>query len=156
MNLKELYKTSPTEQEIVDNVLTALATQRWDRSLEEDESGVVGCAYRGCNGLQCAVGHLMPDEVYRKAYEGQGVFDLPAKIEEESFGMTETEHEFTMFIQTNSRLLTSLQKFHDNYCSSDAAGVTPGLEHLQRRLDKWLGKEKVKVHSKEWYETKAP
>jgi hypothetical protein len=33
----------------------------------------ITCAYRGQDGLKCAVGVLIPDEIYDKAYEGLDV-----------------------------------------------------------------------------------
>lgn len=34
------------------------------------------CLYRGPNGLKCAAGCLIPDELYTKSLEGNNVYDL--------------------------------------------------------------------------------
>lgn len=54
-----------TEQEIFDKVAEHLQKQG-HRALNED--GV--CVYRGKNGTKCAVGALIPDELYDSKIEG--------------------------------------------------------------------------------------
>lgn len=56
-----------TNQEIFDKVATHLLSQGKRSAL-----GGVGCAYRGDGGLQCAIGCLIPDELYRYELEGWG------------------------------------------------------------------------------------
>ena len=54
-----------TDQEIFDRVATHLLSQG-RRSMGANDS----CASRGHDGLQCAVGCLIPDELYRYELEG--------------------------------------------------------------------------------------
>lgn len=56
-------------QEIYDKVARHLLTQRAPSLSEEAE----GCAYRGDNGLMCAVGCLISDNHYSKDLEGHTV-----------------------------------------------------------------------------------
>lgn len=57
-----------TKQQIFDIVVEHLRKQR-ETSLSENGS----CAYRGTNGLKCAVGCLIPDKKYDKNIEGADV-----------------------------------------------------------------------------------
>lgn len=55
-------------QEVFDKVVTHLRTQ--NRPSFEDHEG---CMYRGPGGTMCAVGCLIPDNVYDAAMEREGV-----------------------------------------------------------------------------------
>ncbi|MGQ7794435.1 hypothetical protein ACUN0C_18675 [Faunimonas sp. B44] len=39
-----------------------------------------GCVYRGPEGTKCAVGCLIPDELYSPKLEGRSVFSLPQRV----------------------------------------------------------------------------
>ena len=62
-----------TDQEVFDKVV-AHARQQGCKSLMENvlnpEEGPI-CAYRGENNTKCFAGILIPDEDYRKSYEGK-------------------------------------------------------------------------------------
>lgn len=64
-----------TLQETFDFVANHLLRQGCRSMLEEDlESGVmITCAYRGSEGRMCAVGCLIPDDLYTIDMEGSGV-----------------------------------------------------------------------------------
>lgn len=62
-----------TEQEIFDTVLAHLREQG---EASADSSGV--CQYRGPDGTSCAVGCLIPDEMYHPVIEGLGAGDIMA------------------------------------------------------------------------------
>lgn len=65
-------------QDIFNRVYLGLKSQGFERSMVEDEvasDGVV-CAYRGAEGRKCAVGHLIPDELYTELVEGHPVYVL--------------------------------------------------------------------------------
>lgn len=53
-----------TKQQVFDKVVTHLLAQG------EASTAGRGCAYRGRNGLMCAVGCLIPDEMYNSEMEG--------------------------------------------------------------------------------------
>lgn len=61
------------KQEVFDKVATHLLTQMEKSSI--DEYGGL-CAYRGDRGTKCAIGCLIPDELYRLAFEGTTVDGL--------------------------------------------------------------------------------
>jgi len=64
------------KQEIFDKVATHLLTQM-------EKSGHIvtsSCLYRSPNGLKCAIGCLIPDELYDPEFEGKTVIDLPIDL----------------------------------------------------------------------------
>lgn len=63
----------------------------------------LSCAYRGADGLKCAVGALIPDELYEPRFEGIGVGTL--KWKEPTF----REH----FAGVSVWVLNELQHVHD-------------------------------------------
>ena len=56
-----------TNQEVFDKVATHLLTQN-RKSINEEETGNA-CKYRGPNGLKCAAGILIPDDIYNSSME---------------------------------------------------------------------------------------
>lgn len=50
-----------SKQEIFNQAYLGLKAQGFKRSMQEGESELY-CAYRGENGMKCAVGHLLTDE----------------------------------------------------------------------------------------------
>ena len=95
-----------TEQETFDIVVTNLRNQGC-QSLDDE----FNCAYRGENGLKCAVGWLIPDDVYSEDMEG---FSLSWDINDEV-----NDNEIVAHVLEkqghNISLASSLQKVHDNY-----------------------------------------
>lgn len=64
------------------------------------------CLYRGPDGTSCAVGCLIPDELYDPSMEGQGVGSL----------IYDAEHPKTVQRLLGPRLLLEeLQNLHDEY-----------------------------------------
>lgn len=64
-----MYKTN---QEVFDAVWNGLASQGFQRSIGYEGT----CLYRGPDGLKCAVGHLIPDNLYDTDLEGKTVSQL--------------------------------------------------------------------------------
>jgi hypothetical protein len=94
--------TTMTHQELFDTVATHLFTQG-EQSLCESGSVDATCAYRGDNGLTCAVGCILPDDIYTNDMEGEGVqSDLVSAAIAEAYGAEAVP------------LLTCLQHCHDN------------------------------------------
>lgn len=89
-----------TNQEIFDTVKTHLLTQMEKSIAAITEHNNDICAYRGLNGLKCAIGCLIPDELYSRKLEGKAVACLPTKI--------------IQSIGRNVELLTQLQELHDH------------------------------------------
>lgn len=86
------------KQEIFTKVKNHLLTQM-ERSTKDHT-----CKYRGPNGLMCAVGCLIPDELYDPEMEGIGLFRLMEDFPEVYGRLNGKE---------NSVLLNSLQTIHD-------------------------------------------
>jgi hypothetical protein len=64
-----------TEQEVFDHVVRGLASQGFERSMDQD---LQRCQYRGMDGAKCAGGWVMTDDEYRPEYDigKQGWDDL--------------------------------------------------------------------------------
>lgn len=63
------------------------------------------CRYRGLGGRKCAVGHLIPDHIYRKSMEGKSYRLLREKY---------LELDLVPAIDTLHTLLPALQSAHDS------------------------------------------
>jgi len=87
-------------QEIFDKVATHLLKQ--GRRSTQPESGEM-CAYRGADGTKCAVGVLIPDELYNDMMEGRTIVGL---LDSEQYNLPE-------WMSKNEGLLGSLQSVHD-------------------------------------------
>ena len=64
-------------QETFTTVATHLLTQRRRSIARLAGQAIPSCAYRGEEGLRCAVGCLIPDEEYRPEFEGCKLFSIP-------------------------------------------------------------------------------
>ncbi len=79
------------------------------------------CLYRGEDGLQCAVGCLIPDDVYSEMMEGAGTIttlmglrDAPSWDEEyDSYPLVYPELA-NLFADVDLQLLHDMQAIHDN------------------------------------------
>ena len=91
-----------TPQEIFDTVAKHLFTQGC-RSAELDEDPHSACLYRGPEGRMCAVGVLIPDELYNTDMEFQNAVYLIGKV----------GSPFPEWMKANENLLHSLQISHD-------------------------------------------
>ena len=65
-------------QAVVDKVLKHL----WDQGKCSYQPYIGACAYRGEDGTKCAIGILIPDEIYLPEMEGKGFSTLCSKFEE--------------------------------------------------------------------------
>ena len=67
------------KQEMFTKVWRGLQAQGWQKSEgpnERNRDNGVGCLYRGPNGMKCAAGHLIPDEMYYPEMEGEHILFL--------------------------------------------------------------------------------
>lgn len=87
-----------TPQEIFDTVATHLFTQG-KRAMDPNTDR---CAYRTPDGKKCAIGCLIPDELYDQGMEGYSVSCL-----------VDAKFLLPSFFNRNLRLLSSLQSVHD-------------------------------------------
>ena len=60
--------TNLTAQEAFNTVAAHLLSQG-EKSVVVEEDGKIFCAYRGSRGRKCAIGVLIPDEVYKPVFE---------------------------------------------------------------------------------------
>jgi hypothetical protein len=105
-------------QEVFDTVARHLLTQQV-RSVGEDRDG---CRYRGHNGRKCAIGALIPDELYLPEMEGkyahqltdhyQPLAELLAGVDTELLGMLQSIHDVTPVDQWSRELIRTATKFH--------------------------------------------
>ena len=86
----------------------------------------LGCKYRGPNGLQCAVGCLIPDEVYKNSFEGVAVLGLYKTLCS------------TIFKNVDIGLLTQMQEVHDCFAPSQWENQ---FERVARRFHLTLPKK---------------
>lgn len=96
-----------SNQEVFDKVAIHLLTQGQKSAiLSKEEGGLDSCLYHSADGLKCAVGCLIPDNLYIEDMEGRLIQDLfvqfPSIMEE--IGLDK---------ETHLGLLTSLQNIHD-------------------------------------------
>ena len=106
-----------TEQEIFDRVVHHLAKQRV--LAHEDGS----CKYRDKHGNMCAVGCLIPDDLYRDEMEGDSVRDLANRPEMEKF-----------FSGMRLDLLIDLQFCHDCNGAGMLGRKHPPLPQWEKEL----------------------
>lgn len=109
-----------------DKVWNHFVVEKNPPSVEEDD---ITCLYRGPNGSRCAVGVLLPDEVYQPTLEGVSLKDLDPNVCVAS--------EFAAWIRSHGlTFLGQLQQAHDQAVLSQMAHnmaghsvLTPGRFH---------------------------
>lgn len=66
-----------TQQEMFDTIIPALLKQGGPSlGPEAADPESIGCMYRGDDGRKCAVGVLIPDELYTPSMEGRSAEDM--------------------------------------------------------------------------------
>lgn len=91
--------------------------------LEQNERSVNvqgNCMYRGPNGLKCAIGHLIPDELYSPEMEGmsarmviEGVLEIPLTKEQGNlFNALQRSHDFAKNADFNESFNCNLRKYN--------------------------------------------
>lgn len=103
-----------TRQEAFDRAARGLAGQGFEKSLSVSGDK---CLYRGAGGLKCAIGHLIPDELYDPKMDASVADRVPFGTIIEICGLHASDVEFA----------ADLQSAHDD------AGDTGGLS-MQRGL----------------------
>ena len=108
----------PSAQEVFDIVVNHLVTQR--RPAYND---IRNCVYRAPDGLRCAVGVLIPDDLYDPEFEGVGVDSLIRELFNEDLADW----------RDHRKLLLALQHVHDK-CLTISRRGTFNITDLRRRL----------------------
>lgn len=94
-------------QALFNHVATHLLTQKKkSKSLQKDSCGreIYACAYHGEGGLSCAVGCLIPDDLYTPSMEGKLYNFLPEVF---------LEYMDEKYGANNNILIARLQNVHD-------------------------------------------
>lgn len=135
------YKNA-TRQSIFDTVAKHLLTQKCKSQIPNGSM----CSYRGDKGRMCAVGALIPDEIYKPEFESNGVHRL---IDKHSHNMPE---DFAKFLSQNENLLEELQSIHDLWQPDDneelhysIAYIKNGLKNIAARFGGIEYKEELYV-----------
>jgi hypothetical protein len=119
-----------TDQEIFDKV--ALHLLEYGRLGIRSEDGS-GCVYKTDTGLSCAVGCLIPDDLYDPLVEGMSIshFDDMINIGGETGAILEkiSEH-LGLKDAKRSKLLRGLQQIHDVYLTFDEPNNRIISKHL--------------------------
>jgi len=71
-----------SRQEIFDKAVSGLASQGFVRSRQSTDEQIINpkCLYRGPNNTKCAVGHLIPDDVFKDQFNTYDVRSLPSDV----------------------------------------------------------------------------
>jgi hypothetical protein len=102
-----------TPQEIFDTVAKHLFTQGKPAKQmmplsEDDDEEDYQCRYRAADGGKCAVGVLLPDELYVESMEGQSLSGLITNAHKRGWP------ELPSWMEENASLLMDLQGAHDS------------------------------------------
>jgi hypothetical protein len=109
-----------TEQEIFDTVALHLIKQG-KQSIDADDN----CLYRGPEGLKCAIGCLIPDELYLSKMECHGVSHLFVN------------YVSLNFLQPFDALLNDLQRAHDREPLEDQTWIDTVVLRLRKIAEKY-------------------
>ncbi len=94
-----------TSQEIFDTVLSHLRVQG-----PCTLNGMIACRYRGSNGARCAIGALIPDDLYLPSMERMLITGLIRFME----SLGERYSSLCKTFKEHEKLITRLQLIHDN------------------------------------------
>lgn len=116
-----------TKQELFDKVATHLLKQRRVSRLTNSGS----CAYRGVEGTSCAIGCLIPDELYEKNMEGSSIRIL----------MMHRPDIQELIGKGNVELASRLQRIHDSVSiyRTDSAAILVSWASQLREVAHNLG-----------------
>jgi hypothetical protein len=108
-----------THEEIFDTVARHLLAQK-KRSMGPNGQNQK-CLYRGPDGLKCAIGCLIPDELYHKCFEGESIGRILNDDSSQVFPLSRKELR-SMFAGVSTSFLNDLQELHD-YVPSDSWSI---------------------------------
>ena len=121
-----------TEQEIFDTVLTHLREQ--GKAAATDDGG---CRYRGPDGTACAVGCLIPDELYDPVIEGLSVSQIiraAVYLHDQAQARAPLTRITNHIGAEHLQLLQELQDAHDVYLSDS------GMAAWEERMH-WIARD---------------
>lgn len=127
-----------TGQEAFDRVWQWFVVDKNNPSIDP---GTRMCVYRGPDGTRCALGVLLPDDLYSPHLEGLNARTMFSGFflnEDESDTIAVAVKPVTAWLNTeladNDRLVVALQKAHD-MAANNGLSPTPPLEVFHRELE---------------------
>lgn len=99
-----------TKQELFDIIVAHLRKQGRKSIANNAKTIETTCLYRGPDGTKCAIGCLIPDELYKPIMETKSMAYIVCYIE---------NAELANELATHQCILSPLQKIHDNQQVSD-------------------------------------
>jgi len=97
-------KPYENDQQVVELVAYHLGFQN-EKSIGFNDYKIEVCLYRGPDRLKCAIGALIPDEIYNRNFNSKTF----SRVLYENIKINK------LFINISEELLTSLQIIHDTY-----------------------------------------
>ena len=113
-----------SKQEIFNKVMTHLFTQGKPAKTRKGD-----CRYRTKNGLKCAAGVLIPDEMYRTTMEEKCIYDVCKYYSDVHRHLGEE----------NIGLIASLQDLHDGLYGNDVWWTTNNMRKAAREIAEMFG-----------------
>lgn len=93
----------------------------------------IGCAYRALDGSKCAVGLLMPDDVYDPSIEGAGVYGLyNGNVGVRRVNISQEMRRWLS--RHDKELLAAMQSAHDSAADLQYGGFRRRLELRLRSI----------------------
>lgn len=114
-----------TNQEAFNIAVAGLAAQGFKRSMTARGDM---CAYRGagaCDGMKCALGHLIPNELYSFKLEGRAVYE---------FGNHDDINHLLSVLGLEAKFVAALQRAHDNGHASVGGKAVDAPETMKAML----------------------
>ncbi|MGF6978989.1 hypothetical protein QFZ94_007504 [Paraburkholderia sp. JPY465] len=151
MRLTTAYLLTLDAQDVFDIVAWHLLRQNAQATLP----GTAKCMYRAPDGKRCAIGWLLPDEVYSPSLEFFGVRDLVAMLYETPHG-----GQFAQFLFEHMPLLRDLQGTHDARAPHEWPGALRMIaqQHSLREtvIDKAFCDDRVSTPPVPYSQRRAP
>lgn len=110
MDRQKLY--NETKQKLIEQGCRSIA-----KTEESDFSSGVVCMYRGQNDTKCALGHLIPDELYDPVIEGSSPIIEAHSLSESTNPWLRIHEHLCVDGHQDLYFLRDLQRVHDN-CSN--------------------------------------
>lgn len=128
--MNHVTRLKPELKALLDRMIEHLATQR-QRSTTHDGT----CCYRGENGPMCAVGILIPDDLYDDSIEG-AVFEIFERRDDSNQLVADHLDNLAPSIPRRELIefLELIQAYHDN-CES--SGYTIRLDHQATKTNNY-------------------
>jgi hypothetical protein len=123
-------------QPLFDEIVAHLRKQN-ARSLNVSQlTGASGCAYRGDNGLTCAVGCLIPDELYSPFIEGSSASVFTKAVVADGYKYKNATDEIRQSFKKIGRVLTKKAGLNSKVHRYDAQLLGDFLNSFQVIHDK--------------------